>query len=191
MASASDARPWTISRDGRLVALGVLGTPNVELWDIGVDRSVGLFVATTNLGVADWRMAFSDDGKTLAIGRVDGSVELWDVATRGLLKSIRVHRGGYEPQRLAFTGDGRVLLSSGVYPDGLAGNSWWDQIRSSLARVFPSLGRPPPGEVVAVDLGTGRVLARAPASSQAVVSPDGRTVATLEEDGTVKLRDLP
>jgi hypothetical protein len=48
-----------------------------------------------------------------------------------------------------------------------------------------------PAEVVVLDVATGRWLARAGSAFHPHFSPDGRTLATHEENLSVRLRDVP
>ncbi len=54
-------------------------------------------------------VAFSPDGKTLALASRSGNVQLWNVATGELLESVKGHSGAVSA--VAFSPDGRTLAS--------------------------------------------------------------------------------
>jgi WD40 repeat protein len=54
-------------------------------------------------------VAFSPDGKTLALASREGSVQIWDVATGKLLDTLKRHSGAVEA--VDFSPDGRTLAS--------------------------------------------------------------------------------
>jgi WD40 repeat protein len=62
-------------------------------------------------GHGQWvcRLAFTPDGKTLAVGEYGGAIKLWNVAAGRLLLTIQAHTGPVTG--LAFRADGRVLAS--------------------------------------------------------------------------------
>ncbi len=61
-------------------------------------------------------LAFSPDGRTLAGGGEDGTIEFWDVSTFRELISLEAHAGGLK--FLAFSDDGHTLASCGASADG-------------------------------------------------------------------------
>jgi WD40 repeat protein/DNA-binding SARP family transcriptional activator len=60
--------------------LGITGEGEVTLWDAATRRQIGAPLVDHTGAVKS--MAFSPDGRTLAVGTDDGAVSLWNVATR-------------------------------------------------------------------------------------------------------------
>ncbi len=179
------ANSMGISPDGRLLALCPRNGAGLDLWDLEAGRSLGTLTnpATIEPASPGW-VGFSADGKTLAFGRDGGSVELWDIPGRKLRKSIRAHAPGHSSALIRFSPDGRTFVSA----------AWERPDRSLIGRLWRDLGgrnREVQSEAVVVDVATGRVLARSPTSMQPIYSPDGRTLATREREGGIKLRDVP
>ena len=143
------------SPDGRIVAL--TGNGPVRLWDAasGLRWPVILKgqVATVDT------IAFSPDGKTIALGTPDREVQLWDLASGQLRASFTGHTKAVSA--LAFSRDGRQLISG----SGVVGHGWF--VHGGEVKIW------------ATDDGCRRgTLAGTVGSLKGLAfSPDGRTLA--------------
>jgi RNA polymerase sigma factor (sigma-70 family) len=105
------------SPDGKLLASG--DVLNAHLWDLATGRKLRTFPGFDggkDFKRPDWRgglvgihaLAFSPDGKTLAVGEGDRRISLWDVATGRRLR--RLEGAGY--RRILFLPGGKGILSA-------------------------------------------------------------------------------
>jgi WD40 repeat protein/serine/threonine protein kinase/tetratricopeptide (TPR) repeat protein len=153
------------SPDGRLLAAGTAG-PTVyqaALWDLGSGRARGEPVR-----FHDWArlLAFSPDSADLAVAAHDGLVQIIETAT-GRVKAVLRHDG---PLRgVAFTPDGRFILTNNSY---VAGGS---------ARLWDARTGEPVSQVMSYPRQTW---------IPAALSPDGAAFAIGREDGAVSLWDV-
>jgi WD40 repeat protein len=156
-----------VSPDGRLFALG---SPQggVRLLDLRsglVRRFTGRHEAAVD------SVSFTPDGRTVISSGADGSVIAWDVKRGELRETFPGHSEG--GVYLAVSSDGRTLYSAGADSRAIV----WDLAGDRrLFRPFEA-GRPfatDDGDQYPVELG---------------LSPDGRTLARTNDDGTVELID--
>ncbi len=149
-------RDSQLSPDGRWLAAVDLGN-GVYVWDVESGEHFELVRHDSGLAVA-----FAPGSALLAIASLDGTLEIWDVATR----ARRVFERVGEPLRtVAFSPDGSLLASAGT--DGVV-------------------------RVVEVDTGArwayrGHVAATAPL----VFSPSGSLIASADENGEIRLWPTP
>jgi eukaryotic-like serine/threonine-protein kinase len=130
---------------------------NVVLFDYATGERAAHFPG------AGGQVAFSPDGKWLAMGPSNGVATVMDVATRQTIASVRP---GSNLWAMAFTPDGHQLVTSCF---GETEVKVWDL---SSQRLFRSL----PGH-------TSRIW-------DITFSPDGQTMATASSDQTVRLWDV-
>lgn len=163
-------------------------------------------------------VAFTPDGKTLITGSKDGSVKLWERATRQELRTLRPATGSSPVTQLAVSADGGLLAVG--YEDGKV--RVWQSPDGGLPETLVADGQEsepkdlavwvsfaPQGRLLATagkqlgvrlwDLGSGKA-ARTPRAvadrgggplwSQALCfSPDGRTLATVYGSDLLRLVD--
>ena len=182
-----------VSPDGRVLAYYSYSRwkASVELWDLGEDRSLGRLANPAKAGsAAEWQASFSGDGRILAFVVNDGSVELWDVPGRKLIRSIP-YRSGWDTGRHNFFATNAIEVA----PDGrtfaLVASEAPDDSR--LARIWRDLtgwGEEPDSELIVVDIATGRTIARGKTTFPPVYSPDSQAIATRDKGG-IHVRGVP
>jgi WD40 repeat protein len=124
------------SADGTLIAVGANGVSDVTLWDgkSGTKKGV-IVVRTARVSNITSNLIFSPDGKYLLTGNGDlvadkqpADVVIWDLAGKKLHSRHKGHPARVE--RLAFTPDGKKLISASVDGTILV----WDFARMVQAR---------------------------------------------------------
>ncbi len=164
IARATEITCVAFSPDGRTVASGNLeGTVNI--WHAGTVKHLHPFMGEAH---PVYSIAFSPDEQSLAIvgGRWSDQIRIWNVSTDEQLLSITSHSNS-----MAFSRDGRMLVSGGKYD-----TSVWDAATGDrLHRLRYPL------------LLTDGYTRQAHSIS---FHPDGRTLASGIEDGTVLLWEI-
>ncbi len=149
----------TFSRDGATLVFGSAVT--VLLQDVETGNAAGL----SGHGILS-SMALSPDGAFLASGSYDGTVRLWDAATRTPIATLEGHE--FSVLSVSFSPDGATLAS--------AGGGWVDR----TVRLWDVATRT---EVATLEGHGGPVYS-------VTFSPDGATLASGSQDRTVKLWDV-
>ncbi len=172
----TDFQPIGSLKDHKNPIMSVAFSPDSQMLATGsIDRTArlwqveGLKALGTLEGHEDWvkALTFTPDGKTLATGSHDGSVRLWDVAKQMPLTRLDGH---IAPVRaVAVSPDGKLLFSGGA---------------ERILKVWDLASHK---EVAGYQLSPER------AGGESILlamtySPDGRTLATAHENGTIALR---
>lgn len=165
LSSPGGANSMAFSPDGQTLAIvSAHGTGTTWLWDLA--RQTGEPFTRQDGG---WEsVAFSPDGRTLATDSLkEGGIQLWDVATRRQVGPPLVSAGA--PESISFSPDGRTL----VIGNG-TGTYLWDV--ATHRPVGPPISSS--SDTVSSNI------------AEAVFSPDGKTIATVDLGGTVWLWDV-
>jgi RNA polymerase sigma factor (sigma-70 family) len=187
------------SPDGKYLASGTQDGA-VTLWEMATGNEVAQFVTQGLVG----GMAFSPDSKCLAAGSADKTIHLWDVATGKAVGQLQGH--GTWVRGVAFTPDGKNLVSSGSYDDSTV--RVWERATLKELRTFQceagdceAFALSGDGKTVAVagstnlvrlwDVATGKDLHRPEGHLDALVSlaysPDGKTLVSLASSDRVRV----
>ncbi|MFI8199686.1 trypsin-like peptidase domain-containing protein [Streptomyces sp. NPDC085942] len=138
----------------------------ITVWNLSAHRPMHRFTGYTAVR-AESSHAFSPDGRTVAIGSGNGTLELWDVMS-GERKEILASRGTKAIGPLDFSADGSLLAVG--HHDG--STALWEVAGGERA-VTTLEGR---DRTIVDDVTFG---------------PDGHTLAAIYADGTASLWDVP
>jgi WD40 repeat protein len=100
--------PVAFSPDEKLLATAGSGSPNIILWDAGTHQQLASLPENKAYGV--FTMAFAPDGRTLAAGGGDGTIQFWAMPAGPCRSTLAGHR--QRVVALAFSPDGRSLASA-------------------------------------------------------------------------------
>jgi WD40 repeat protein len=197
-------RSLAFTPDGTVLAstAGNTGEYDIYLWDVASGRKIGTLEGHTGI---IWELAFSQDGKMLASVSSDKTAKVWDWQNGDLLKTL-----GFpgEVASVGFSPDGQSLAVGGVdEPQNqilnaaiwtFAVDTWEPHTKFSEFWNISALVYSPDGSAL-VGGGTSRnlqvwriddpdpvfTLNHAHQISEAVITPDGSTLATATCTGYV------
>ncbi|PSK87504.1 WD40 repeat protein [Murinocardiopsis flavida] len=200
---AANPLPMIVSGDGRIAAIATDGGVSLQLTDTGHTLST----AKTGPYSIARAMAFDREDRILATGYEtddsDPGVNLWDVATGNLIRSMSAPKEGVE--RLEFSDDGGTLVGGGFNGEVTVWDVATGDVRSRFAG-FPRLSAATAisrdhrsvamshenGELGLWTLPKGRDRERlsgkgAPPATAMQFSPDSKTLAVGRSDGAVQI----
>jgi WD40 repeat protein len=157
------------SPDSRTIAVG--GSGAIWLWDTGTgSRDASINVSGSGLVGP---LAYSPNGKLLVAALPGGKIGLWNAATQARLGTYHDPRS-QGTESVAISHDGQMLAVG----DGNGKTYLWDlQTGKLITTLTNPVGQVPPG------LGTQPIYA----VDSVAFSPDGKTLATSDTDGSAYL----
>jgi eukaryotic-like serine/threonine-protein kinase len=156
----------SFSPDGQSLATFAFDR-TARIWDVATGKIHASFQASRLSGEHKGVVAFSPDGRTLAIGETDGHLRLITVDSCQERTAFPAHPEGEGISALAFSGDSRLLASASGYSDSTI-RLWQVENGQSVGQLFGH---------------AAWVIALA-------VSPNGKTLASASADQTVRLWNL-
>ena len=130
-----------VSPNAKVLASGSVDK-TIKLWDVASGKELRTLTGHTERVSAlrserasmkghrarVWSVAFSPDGRILASGSWDGTIEFWDVATGQPQATFKAHTN--RVYKVAFTMDGSTLVSGGGIQTARGEVKLWDMTTS-------------------------------------------------------------
>jgi WD40 repeat protein len=185
------------SPDNKTLAVGDYKVRSVMLWDV-ISHRQETFASGYNGPVRC--VTFAPDGQTLAGGCLDNKIRLWDVSSK---KHVAEFEHAGRVSEIAFSPDGLLMAAA---TDGVETVRVWSRVTGLLVKEFTSGSRvqfSPDGKLLAASSGSNvqlwDVAARtkfAPPFEHSTriaclaFAPDGKTLATGDWEGVLRLWDV-
>ncbi|MBN2514648.1 MAG: caspase family protein, partial [Deltaproteobacteria bacterium] len=153
----------------------------IYLWDVSTGRLVNTFDGTgenKGWGHAVLTMAFSQDSKYALSGGTDGSIRLWDISSGAELRTIQGHTGWVGTNAVAFSPDGRFIMSVGG-SDGFA--KLWDISTGSVIRAF---------KIADDRFAAARRFTVGLINGWVAFTPDGKRIVYMGSDASFRIFDV-
>jgi eukaryotic-like serine/threonine-protein kinase len=160
--SPMSATSATFGPDG--TTLAIVDGNSADLWNVTTNHLIATLIIP-GIDSAD-SVAFSPDGRMLAVGGKNGDTGLWDVADRHLIATL-ANPSGFSGESLVFAPNGQLLATE---DDNLSAYVWNVRTRRLIA-------------TLAVPDGAGGV-------SRVKFSPDSRTLAVGDDSDHANLCPL-
>jgi protein kinase-like protein/WD40 domain-containing protein len=158
------------SPNGKILATG-LGNNQVLMWNPATGRQVGTLTGAGDAPITS--VAFSLGGTMIAASDQDGLTYVWSVATRQRVATLQDPHS-YGADAVAFS-PGGMMLATG---DSNGNTYLWNLPAKALAGTLTN----PTGQVTSLLTGESRT-----AVFSVAFSPDGRTLATADTNGSAYL----
>ena len=190
--------PLSFSPDDR--SLAFVGKKRVKFYDLATRQTAEFPAPVTAVTLRSLcNVAISSDHRTLAIGRSNGMVEIWDVHKKERLAAVEGYPGA--KILMALSPDGKTLaVASGNSPVKVWDVDNQQEIATFSGYDISSLAFSPQGDTLAVgshpratlwDVRSKRKLATLEGHKNFVeglgFSPDGKLMATASADSTAKI----
>jgi WD40 repeat protein len=208
LSGSGTANSLAFSPDGKILALGGLGSSSGAIWLYDTSRwEVIRELSAQNQTVSD--LVFSPDGGTLYSTGTDGVIRVWNAASGSVLGQFKKER---QALRIALSPDGSLLASnyctaSDAYGCVKGGVVVWDleteNVLESFGDIAASVAFSPDGSLLATGGGqndpslrirytaTWNILTLLPTRADSIAfSPDGRMLATADFE-VVTLWSIP
>jgi WD40 repeat protein/serine/threonine protein kinase len=190
-----------ISPDGNILAVGDFFDKTVKLYDIASRQRVAVLRGHE---MRVWCVTFAPGGQNLASTGSDGTVLLWNLATKGPVAKFQHDSGVLEA---SFSPDGKLLAAGGTTGLVRVVLVWEIATRQQVARLAGTRVQfSPDGTLLATNSGnalhlwdvtTWREVAAFEAGAYdgfelgaLAFAPDGKILATGAADGTLRLWDV-